>query len=323
MKNLLLILLLFLPGTVLAQDNVGDAAQRAVENAAGEAAAGIDGDVIVVEAAQVGRAIMVGGASMSQLVAAKRFHLNQIFAVEIAEISRLCELDPGQVKKLTVGAKGAVKKLLEEWKKKSAAMPFGVFQDALDAQDGKEDANNAAEVPEEVEISDAGQIDEMSMQMLEIGAGENPFATEQPTRHEFWKKTLASVLSESQATRLDQYRSERQQKKCEAMVILCMNTLNLELGLDEGQYGKLSALIAPRMASAQVECFSFMEPYLYYYHASKVDEKDLKEFLSHAQLQKWKFFMSPSKQIGEMIEMEAQGMGVIEVQGKPVETDDD
>ncbi len=327
MKTVAFAVLLFVStNTVLAQDNAADtAANSAVQEAADTVATAVvqEGEAEMVEAVAMQPAMMIG-AGLPQMLAAKRFQLTQIFAVEVEEIKRVCELDDAQVRKLSIGAKGAVKKLMHEWKK-TADQQFGVVAVRAVQDMGEEEVdpvdNDQGPINDEteVEITDADQIDYSSLHMVVIGNNGNTYNVEQPAKSEFWKKTIGSVLTESQATRLDQFRMEREAKKRSAMTALCLSTLDLELGLNDEQHLKLSALVTPLTEKAEIDCSAFMEPYLYYYHASKADEGSLKEFLSAAQIQKWKLFMAPTRQIGQMIEMEAQGARVMRVQGQAIE----
>ena len=318
---LLFAILSFATNTVFAQE-------EAVEVVKGAATGQADGeDEEVIEAAAVQPEIGVVGSAQN-MEAAKRFQLTQIFAVEIEEIARVCELDNTQITKLTVGAKGAVKKMTAHWIKTSGQQ-LGVVNRVVELDaDGNEVAGGEKQVAEkpEVEITDADQIDIMTIQMVIMGDMGNPFNANQPTEHEFWQKTLASVLSENQAAKLGRYRSERNAAKRQVMIAFCMDTLKVELALSDEQQAQLSALVTPAIEKAEIECFSFLEPYLAYYHASKVEAVSLAAILSQAQLQKWKLFMAPAKQIEQMREMEAQAAAVeeaAEAKEQKTETDDD
>lgn len=262
------------------------------------------------EAVEDDEPVQVGGLNQfgldpKKMMAVKTFYLSQIFSVEIDELKRVCELDPKQVKKLTVAAKGAVKKAAAKWKK-TAAQRGGIADLNLD----DDDQVPASDQPDIV-INDADEIDEMTLQMVVMNNMGNPFKSDDPRDDKFWRKTLAGVLTDEQSAKFKTYRLEREMAKREALIASTVNLLATDLALTDEQQTQLTELVTPPMKKAKLTCPVFYEPYVLIYYASKVDEKKLKELLSPAQIQKWKIFMAPAKQVGQMMEMEdAQDLGV-------------
>ncbi len=252
------------------------------------------------------------GIEPANMLAAKKFQLTQIFAVEAEVIARVCELDKKQAMKLKIGMKGAVKKLSNKWVKDGNAM--GMMGMAMGDSDD-EDEDKEAEAIEEVVINDADEIDEMTLQMLMMNGGGNPFSSDDPRDSKFWKKVVSSVLTDEQAAKFKQHQTERAAAKRKALTDSAIASITAELGLSVDQIPKLDAIVRPVMVDAEINCHVFYEPYILYYYASKADGKELKKLLSPAQLQQWKLFVAPSKQIGQMMEMEDGMMGGMEETG--------
>ena len=236
------------------------------------------------------------GIDSRTLLAAKKFQLTQLFAVEVEELLSVCKLDKKQALKLRVATKGAVKKLSADWVKKNNRQ-MGAMGGNANANKKKKDDE------EELVIEDADEIDQMTMQAITMNMfGPNPYQAEDPRESRFWKKTIASVLTIEQRDKVKTLRAEREKIKREALTDYLVQSMAVELGMGKTQTAKFDDIIRPVLASAEIDCISMYEPYLMYYYASKADETKMKELLSPAQLQEWKIFLLPSKQIGEMIE---------------------
>ncbi len=246
------------------------------------------------------------GVDPAKMAAAKRFQLAQDFAVEIDEITRVCKLDKKQVLKLKIGAKGAAKKLVAEWRKMTAQQ-FGMEPPV--AADEQADKNQDVD---EVEVKDADEIDEMTLQMLQFSGG-NPYRSSKPTESEFWTKTVASVLTQPQTEQLESYQKKRSDAKNNARLAMVMETLTIELALTADQRTKLETMVATQFEDAEINCNLMYEPYLIYYYASKVSSTELEELLSANQHQKWKMFMAPMRQMGQILEMSDDQHGELQL----------
>jgi|GEM_PF-6160570 len=263
--------------------------------------------------AQAAQPAMPMGPDVNRMVAAKRFQLTQVFAVEVDEIQRVCALDDAAKTKLTVGAKGAVSKLTAKWKKENGAK-LGMMGGDVDADGGKQsDADADATI--EVEIRDADEIDDRTAQMLTMDPDGNPFNAVAPTDDKFWKKTVNAVLTADQVKEWKEFRKSRDREKRLSLIDTAIRTIKVELCMSDEQSEKLLEVVSPVILEEKFSCPAFFEPFLVYYHASKVDEAKLREIFSPAQFQQWKMFMAPAREIGQLIELEnAQN---------EVETDDD
>ncbi len=263
-------------------------------------------DEVVEEAEAVMAVQVVGlpGMEARRMMAAKRFQLTQIFLVEVEEIQNICKLDKKQITKLRIGAKGAVKKLTAEWNKQTSQ------QRGLVQQGGQVDDESDTAEEEEIQINDADEIDQNTLQMIMMNGMGNPFKFDDPLDHRFWQSTLRNVLTDAQLEKFREYRQDRKAAKRNALIDSAMGSLTIELGLTGEQRIKLAEIIRPPMEKAEISCFTFYEPFVLYYYASQADSKKLKEVLSPAQLQKWKIFIAPSKEIGQMMGMEDEGVAV-------------
>jgi len=238
---------------------------------------------------------------VNKMAAARRFQLTQIFLVEVEELTRICELNKKQNKKLRIGAKGAVKKLTTRWKEENEAQmqAFGQLQPA-NATKKKEES--------EIEIKDASEVNAMTWQMVTMNmSGGNPFRSEDPTESKFWRKTVSNVLTDSQSEKFDQFNRRRDQAKQTAMIQYTLTLISVELGLSDQQATELDKLVRPIFQRSKLSCPALYESYVMTYYASKADEQKMKTLLSPAQLQKWKIFIAPLKQVGAMIEMNNGG----------------
>lgn len=246
------------------------------------------------EVAEAQVAVNAFGVENSKMIAAKRFQLSQTFLVEVEELVRVCELDKKQALKLRIGAKGAIKKLTAEWKKRINEQ-MGQFPQVRPGNGDQEDG-------QEVKFKDADEIDENTLQLVMMNAVGNPFQYEDPRKHRFWLNIVGNVLTDAQSEKFKQYRRQRNVAKRTAMIDSAMTSLSIELGLTEQQRMELEKIIRPPMEQAEISCFTFYEPFVLYYFASKADQSEIEKCLSPAQLQAWKIFLAPSKQVGQMIE---------------------
>ncbi len=238
------------------------------------------------------------GTSPNKMMAAKKFQLNQTFAVELEVFKKIGDLDAKQMLKLKIAAKGTVKKIATKWKKSNAQMGRVVR-----AGGGGNEDDEDQEDEEEVVIKDADEIDQMTLELITMNNG-NPFRVDDPLENKFWKKTVASVLTEEQSNRIKAYKSKRNEEKTEALIELAITEVAYELALDDDQKSKLAELVRPQLQDIEITAPSFYESFIMYYYISKVSNRKLKKFLTPAQLQKWKLFLAPAKQFGQMIEME-------------------
>ncbi|MDB2686074.1 hypothetical protein N9Y42_02580 [Mariniblastus sp.] len=239
------------------------------------------------------------GLDPKKMQAAKRFQLTQTFQVEVEELTRVSNLDSKQQKKLSIAAKGGVKKLLAKWGEKR-----GIDLDA----DGQKKSETD---DEKVEITDADQIDEQTLMMMDMDANNmSPFNAEKPLENPFWKKTVAKVLTSEQLATLKTFREEQAKAKKAAQIVTMMQILNAELGLSPTQSDELQRLIKPQIDAAKPLSMALYDMFMTLYYASKVEEDALKKLLSEAQHQKWKMLMLPMKQFGQMLDQQAEAENV-------------
>jgi hypothetical protein len=143
----------------------------------------------------------------------------------------------------------------------------------------------------------------MTLQVVMMNMfGGNPYQADDPRESRFWKKTIASVLTPEQREKVKAIRADRELVKRHALTDYLVKSMAVELGMNETQTKKFDEIVRPALVSAKIDCISMYEPYVMYYYASKADKSKMKELLSSGQLQKWKIFLAPSKQIGQMIE---------------------
>lgn len=247
--------------------------------------------------------------SKPKILAAKRFHLKQTLNNEIRKIEAVCELDKKQKLKLRIGLKGAVKKLSEKWMKDNEGQlgfmlngPVEIDEngEVIEREEKKEQEDQPVEIPT---ITDADEIDDMMMQMV-VMQDSNPFRVSQPTNSKFWKKLVKETLREDQLAKLVEFRKQEEQRKLDIHLLGLMAALDRELTLTDQQEADLKKLIQPHVTNIKLQTATFYEPFLFNYHASKVSEVGLKAILTPNQIQQWKFFMAPAKQIGQMLAME-------------------
>ena len=239
------------------------------------------------------------GMDPKKMQAAKRFQLTQTFQVEVEELTRTLDLESKQRKKLSIAAKGATKKLLDQWGKKR-----GMNQNAAGADESETS-------DEDVEITDADEIDEQTLMMMDMNNG-NPFGAQAPLQNPIWKKMLTKVLTKEQLSTLKTIRTERTKAKKAAQIATMMHILNNEIGLSPAQSGELQQLITPHVDAAKPVSMVLYDMFLTLYYASKVDETALKKVLSDAQHQKWKLLMIPMKQMGVMLEQQDKAEEVLQ-----------
>ena len=96
--------------------------------------------------------------SKAKLLAAKKFQIKQEYAVHIEVLKRIAKIDKKQALKLTIAAKGQSGRQAEKWMKKFGNQMQGMF--------GPEDKNKKGKEEQEIEIKDADEIDEQSLQFL-------------------------------------------------------------------------------------------------------------------------------------------------------------
>ena len=267
----------------------------------------VEGDAVVVE----GQAIMMNafGFEPAKMKAAKRFQLTQIFQVEIELIERLCEPTPQQLAKLRVGSKGAVKKLSEQWWKKAGGQFGGMIQAvANDREDGAEGADGEAESEsaeaESVEIKDADEIDSNMAQLVITDQMGNPFKAKSPQKETIWTNMVAGVLTADQSKTLAEYKAEQEKERRTDMLESIVRSLTRELSLTVEQQTKLREILQPQIAEASLTSAPMFELYLGYYYASKTTNEELAAVLSPAQIQSFRIFVLPVREIGMMLEME-------------------
>ncbi len=288
------------PGTSFGQEAVEVDLERVVE--AGAEPIEVQAEEWVVEDVDEDEVIEVQvgnpfGVDLRKLQAAKKFQLIQLFAVEVEELKSICDLNKQQSLKLKIAIKGAVKKLTADWVKKNNRQ-MGNMMGAVQQPKKKK-----KEDEEELIIKDADEIDEMTLQFVMMNMmGGNPYKNDDPRDSRFWRKTVKSVLTEEQQEKFKAVCVQRKKAKRRALTNYMVSSMAVELGMDNDQTKKFEAIVRPVMDSAKMKCITLYEPYLMYYFASKADKKKMKELLSPAQLQKWKIFLGPSKQIGQMIE---------------------
>ena len=250
------------------------------------------------------------GVEPKKMLAAKHFQLSQIFQVEVDQIEQVCQLDKKQLLKLKIGAKGAVKKLAEQWQK-TAGQQFGMaaaVEVDLEADVEGEKSETPEPDQETVEITDADQIDEMTLQLVMTDQMGNPFKTPRPTESDIWTKMIRGVLTDGQSQTWTDFQRDQAVAKRTAMIAFVVASLTQELALSADQRTTLESLVTPQLEKAEIKCSGFYEAYVMYYHASKVSKKDLQGFLSPAQYQQFQLFVAPAKQIGQMMEMEEGAM---------------
>ena len=258
------------------------------------------------------------GVEPKKMLAAKHFQLSQIFQVEVDQIEQVCQLDKKQLLKLKIGAKGAVKKLAEQWQK-TAGQQFGMaaaVELELDADVEGEKSETPETDQETIEITDADQIDEMTMQLVMTDQMGNPFKTPRPTESDIWTKMIRGVLTDGQSQTWTDFQRDQAVAKRTAMIAFVVASLTQELALSADQRTTLESLVTPQLATAEIKCIGFYEAYVMYYHVSKVSKKDLQGFLSPAQYQQFQLFVAPSKQIGQMMETEEKFM--IDIDGSGI-----
>ena len=235
------------------------------------------------------------GLDPQKMLSAKRFKLTQTFRVEVEELTRILDLDAKQQKKLSIAAKGATKKILAQWSKKRR-----IGENAAQENESKTD-------DEKVEITDADQIDEQTLMMMDSDpATGSPFGSKPPLQNLIWKKMLTKVLTTQQLTVLKAFRAKQAKAKRAAQIATMMQILNAELALSSAQSEELQQLITPQIDAAKPVSMALYDMFLTLYYASKVDEDNLKNLLSGAQHQKWKLLMLPMKSFGEMVDRQAE-----------------
>ena len=252
-------------------------------------------DAVDVEEGVNGAAMMLDmGMDSKKMQSAKRFTLAQTFQVEVEVLTRILDLDAKQKKRLSIAAKGATIKLLAQWREKRG-MNQGVAEEKRAETDD-----------EEVEITDADQIDETTLMMMDMDMNTgSPFGARSPLQNPAWKKMLTKVLTTEQLTTLEHFRAEQADTKKAAQIATMMEILNVELGLSSAQSDELKRLITPHLDAAKPFSMPLYDSFLMLYYASKVDEGELKKLFSDAQHQKFKILMVPMKQIGTMMEQQA------------------
>lgn len=251
------------------------------------------------------------GFEPQKMLAAKRFQLTQVFQVEIELIERLCEPTPQQLAKLRIASKGAVKKISSQWWEKTGRQFGGMMRfdqeiEALEEEEGDEADQQAEEAEIEVaEIKNVGEIDPNMGQFLMMDNMGNPFKTKSPEQEAAWTNLVAGILNEEQAKTLSEFKNAQDQQRRGDLLDLVVGILARELSLTAQQRLKLHDLLQPHMENIQLVSVPFFEPYLCYYHVSKVTDEKLATILSPAQIQKMRLFLLPMQEIGAMMEMEA------------------
>lgn len=269
----------------------------------------VEGQDDVAIEGQVLRAENIFGFEPAKMKAAKRFQLTQLFQVEIELIERLCEPTPQQLAKLRVGSKGAVKKLTEQWWKKASGQFGGMVQPAAnDREDGAKGADEAADADsaeaESVEIKDADEIDSTMAQMVITDQMGNPFKAKSPQQETIWTNLVAGILTAEQSKTLAEYKAEQEKERRMDMLDSIVSTLTRELSLTVEQQTKLREILQPHIAEARLTSVPILELYLGYYYASKTTNEELAAVLSPAQIQSFRIFVLPVREIGMMLEME-------------------
>ncbi|MDP1562343.1 MAG: hypothetical protein Q8M16_13270 [Pirellulaceae bacterium] len=271
----------------------------------------VEGDAVVVE----GQAIMMNpfGFEPAKMKAAKRFQLAQLFQVEIELIERLCEPTPQQLAKLRVGTKGAVKKLTEQWWKKAGGRFGGMVRPAAnDREDGAEGADEEAETDsadaesteaESVEIKDADEIDNMMAQMVLADSMNNPFKATPPVQTAIWKNLVAGVLTAEQSKILTEYKAEQDKVSRGILIDSIVGAMTQELALTAEQQSKVREIIQPHIAETPLTSIPIFKLYVAYYYVSRTTNEDLATVLSPAQIQSFRIFLLPVREIGPMMEM--------------------
>ena len=279
----------------------------------------VEGEAVVIQEGVMIEEVMndgpaVSGEAKGKALGAKRFQLKHVFANEIRMMELACNLDAKQKLKLKIGAKGAVKKLADKWLKDNEMNLGWMLNDGgpvgLAGPDEDEDEEKKKEDDEIVvkEITDLDEVGDNMLMAVVMDDYGNPFTAKHPEDSFFWKKIVKSVLTEEQQKQFVEFKTKRVDQKKELVLNLLVQNLVIELSLDGEQEQKIRELVRPKLMSARrIPSNSFLEPYIYYYYASKVRTSELKKLLSDVQLQQWKIFMAPTKQIGEMVEMENMG----------------
>lgn len=256
------------------------------------------------------------GFEPAKMKAAKRFQLNQLFQVEIELIERVCEPTPQQLTKLRIGTKGAVKKLTEQWWKKSQGQFGGMVPpqaqgEAAEAEGDEVEGDGDSGYTEiedtnSMEIKDANEIDANLAQLVMTEQMGNPFKATPPQQETIWTNLVISILTAEQATKLAEFKAERDRTRRMDILDALVSTLTRELSLTTEQRTKVREILQPHVAEARLTALPIFEPYVGYYYASKATNEELATVLSPAQIQSFRILLLPVREIGAMMELEGE-----------------
>lgn len=250
------------------QDEEGDDAAEAVDQAVG--------GIIAVQQAWGGEQTH----SKKYVQAVKKLDVILQLQMQVDELKEVCGLDDSQAQKLNIAAKAAAQKQVEKWTK-----TMDEFQMWESMGANKDDDKNVR--LDEIDLS---KVDPNILQWLSTDfTGE---MRNGPGDEKVWKKALKSALSDEQKEKLEAHRQKRKEKLMETTVQFFAQMYGSQLLLDDEQEKAFAKAIKKRMTDENVP-LSVDESYNTMMLVATIRPKELAEFMSDKQLDRWRILTGP------------------------------